>query len=1340
MGTRMCKFGTWMIFVLIGLLTHGKCTAIESSWLGKGTFSDEPSGVIRSLVLEDDHIYVGAENGFIDIVGDSSLVFSRDNSILGDGYISNVTLAPNGDIWMTQYGTGIFIYSRYEKVLHKLDIPPKISKFAWSIAVNEKIAVVSLISQLLIYDIETKKISRVKGPGEDRNFNQLYSVEFSEKYGFVISDKDAVYFYDHVTKSFSGVSREVLFPQLKKITYIKLYEEEILVGGVGGVYRWKRVNNELDFIQLAYPKASSRDVDRALRDSDGTLWIAAGGLFQAKPGMTTFELVQIGQPRYSFEQIRTVGDIQETDSGRILVASSQLGLTSINPADMAMDYVHETDFPFRKDIYAIVPIGAGQYLAKTAESWRLFNGESGKLSSLSGGAFDTEPVPLESGLLLDPATCATYEYKNERLQLRAKLEDPNNYCPSIQPLSFKLNNHTYFYYQKSSHAGFITIHNNSLVSYANAPKNVKYVTVNSEDKIILLDNNNVIYESDTRGVWIKHESDSLQGIFVYCLYEDSRSKLLYLCTSGAGLKQFSLVSNTLSEAFPSSGIPRFIRDAHIDKDGNHWLATNKGLMLVNQDFAFVFDSSDGVIDTDFNYQGMLSVDEDKVLIVGDQLSYLIETPKMVKYVTGRRAHQSYAKVVDLQSRTARGKLVNLQSETLSVEFEDAPEELTFAFASSDFHYAHLQHLEYRLAGFHNEWSALPTNYGTITYSGLPYGQYQFEIRVADKKSVAQQPVTSFALTIAMPIWLTWQAICCYIVLALLCIAGIVYLAKRYADEKTRMLAEIIRQKQSSLREINASITELLNKKDKLVRNLVHELRTPVMLLMGPLLDLKQRATNKTEQETLDSLYQQTSRIRSIVEQLSEVERVESISQHQRIEYNLDKSIQYVIESLRSSATAKQQVLSFENRVKQPVLLVEDSLESIAHQLIENAIAYTQEGGFIKVLVTEAESQIHLAVTDNGIGLTPEELQILTERFSEGTNSRGKPHMGIGLNLVSELVLANDGWFEIHSEPSIGTTCTAHIPVERVTSEDTTCTDDQADEPILTEPADLVLEASIAEPEAEYKAGNLPLILIIDSNSAAAEYLTGALSDAFRCYDVHSAKQALAMLPLLKPDIILSDLKIPGMNGIELTREIRLMADFADIPIVLLTAETDLAFKREGFQATVNDYLIKPVERQDLVLRLQNQLAISALAQPKHVPSSKALQEIQSDYVKSILPESPSEKDRAFLLKLLQVVENNYQNDSFSRRDAASALAVSERQLNRTMAKLMPDNFTQFLKRFRLEKSLPMLADGQSVIQIAMEVGFVSAGYFSRCFKTEYGCLPSQMEFSPAGENTKDRQG
>ena len=182
----MRKFGTSIILVLIGLFSHIKSYAVEPSWVGKGKFNEEPSGVIRSLVLDDGHIYVGAENGFIDIVGGFSITLNRQNSILGDGYISNLAIGPHKNIWMTQFGTGVFVYSRQDKKLTKIELPHKISKFAWAIAVNEDIAVISLISHILVYDLRDKSYEMFDKPNDNRSFKQIYSVEYSDIHGFVL--------------------------------------------------------------------------------------------------------------------------------------------------------------------------------------------------------------------------------------------------------------------------------------------------------------------------------------------------------------------------------------------------------------------------------------------------------------------------------------------------------------------------------------------------------------------------------------------------------------------------------------------------------------------------------------------------------------------------------------------------------------------------------------------------------------------------------------------------------------------------------------------------------------------------------------------------------------------------------------------------------------------------------------------------------------------------------------------------------------------------------------------------------------------------------------------------
>ncbi|GGF61986.1 hypothetical protein GCM10011338_12940 [Alteromonas lipolytica] len=751
------------------------------------------------------------------------------------------------------------------------------------------------------------------------------------------------------------------------------------------------------------------------------------------------------------------------------------------------------------------------------------------------------------------------------------------------------------------------------------------------------------------------------------------------------------------------------------------MATNKGLVLIDEGEIFEFDNSDGVIDIDFNYQGIFPLNRQKFILVGDQLSYLIDTHRVKAFVERRRNHQAQASIFKVRVLPEAGTEAMLSPHG-EIELKSSPEEIIFEFASADYLYSHLHKLEYRLMGFHEEWQSLPDNMGTVAYSGLDFGQFDFQVRVVDSKSKVTQPVSRYPFSIATPFWYTWQAYILYLVAVGLAIWLVILLIKRHLALKSLMLAEIIQQKQSALMESNRSITELLNKKERIFSNLAAEIKQPVMQIINPLAELRNDHLTSKMRQKLDAVYSHAGRLRVLMDQLTAVQRIEHISSQILQSYSVGKTLDYLVETLRPQAIQKQQILSYECQIKSRVLLVQDSLEAMVNNLLLNAITFTQPRGTIRVKASADADRMHIRVSDNGPGMSQEELEFVISRFAHGANHNGKSGIGIGLNLTNELVLANEGWLEIKSQKDSGTEVTLHLPLN--TAVDATEAENGAESETIIR--------QVADKRASYETNELPVVLVIERSQEASEYLIDLVGQRYNCYALQSGAKALEIIPVLRPDIIISELNVPDMSGIAFTEKLREEAEFADLPVMILTATSDHTAKLDSFKATVNDYLIKPVEREELVSRIESNLTFSRLA---HLRRSDAPEQAHSEnvpaYVKTILPHCSNEKERKFVMKFLSIVEANYKDEHFSRSAAALRLAISERQLNRLLSKLLPDNFTMFLKKYRLEKSMPMLASGLQITQIALEVGFGSAAYYSRSFKQVYGCLPSEMSFTQA---------
>ncbi|WP_296051156.1 response regulator [uncultured Alteromonas sp.] len=1315
--TRMFTIRTLLFVVFIWLFSINNALGVEPSWMGKRKLNGEATGIIRDIVEQNGAIFVGAENGLFKVVGNTSKRFTGTNSPLGKGYIADLHL--EGDtLYISEFGNGVFTFSLSSGVFSKLPIPDDLAVKAWSALPYESSLVVSTLSGLVLLSGAGGPVIIKDAMADGSRIRNVYSLTIYKDL-VAASEANSVILMDEQLREVKVLHRADYFPALSKITYVKTIGDKLYVGGVGGVYWFQ--GNESVFYPAAVPKNQLKDVECIIEDSEGNIWIAAGGLFVLDETAQALRELEFGKPRYSFDQIRAVQAIHQLENKQFIVASTQLGLLALDLNRPAINYLHEKSFPFRNDIYSIINFDSNRSMAKSRDHWFWLNSETGKLDRISSKNFEKLLIPVGSRLLVPGQGCEVFEYHNSEFINTQAVYDPSGYCAYLKAEHYTKGKVEYIYYQAPTHAGFVKLENSELSHHVNAPKDLRFLESTPDIPTIMLDKKNVLYLMVEQGVWVRHELDELKRVFIYCMYADTSS--IYFCTSGKGLKRFDIATKKLVAGSENEQAPRFIRAGYLDSSGNHWLATNKGLVFLNKDYLFRFDGSDAIVDTDFNYRGILPLNEQNFVLVGDQLSYVINTKTVSRYIEKRREHKAQTAIVNVEF-SPDVKQPARTSPNHGLELDAAPDEMIFEFASADYVYPHLHKLEYRLKGFHEDWQELPANIGTVAYSGLSFGSFDFQVRVVDSKSQVPQPISRYPFKIARPFWFTWQAYLLYVFALILSIWLIVLLIKRHMAERSRVLAAVIEQKQSALLESNRSITELLNKKEKIFSNLANEIKTPVMRILNPLTELRGSPLTAAIRHKIDLVYDNAGRLRLLTDQLAAVERIEHISEQILQRYDISNTLEFLVETWRPEAAKKQLVLSCDCDLKQPVLLIQDSLEALLNYILMNAIAYTQPGGQVRIRGTRQADQFILSIKDNGPGMSEHQLEFVIARFGKGPNYNGSTNTGIGLNLANALALANDGWLEIKSEPETGTEVSVHLPFNPALAIEKSEAIEVVNEP----------DRMVAEQSAQYRQSNLPVILVIERSHEACEYIINLLGESFNCYSTQSGVQALELIPVLQPDIVLSELNILDISGVTFTERLREQNHFADVPVMILTAASDYTSKLKSFKASVNDYLVKPVERDELISRIESNLTYTRLAH-RHNAGRDVDEEAENNsaYVKAILPRCDNEKDRKFIVKFLDIIESNYQDERFNRSRAAALLAMSERQLNRTLSKLLPDNLTMFLKKYRLEKSMPLLEQGLQITQIAFEVGFGSGAYYSRCFKQVYGVLPSEYEFPCHGE-------
>ena len=341
--TRMLTFRTVLFAVFIWLLTVENAFGVEPSWTGKRKLNGEATGIIRDIKEHNGAVFIGAENGLFRIVGNSTEQFTHSNSPLGKGYIADLHIAGN-KLFISEFGNGVFTYSLSEGTFSQLAIPEPLAVKAWATHSYKNSVVVSTLTGIVLLP-SSGSSPIVKDKFEDgSNMRSIYSLTV---YNDLVTASEAnhVIFMDEQLREITLLKRDIYFPGLEKITYVRAIGEYLYVGGVGGIYRYR--DNVSDFYPVSVPENQLKDVESIIEDSEGTLWVAAGGLFTLDKSDGVLRELAFGKPRFSFDQIRAVQAIHQLESKQFLVASTQLGILALDLNLHAVNYLHESSFPFR---------------------------------------------------------------------------------------------------------------------------------------------------------------------------------------------------------------------------------------------------------------------------------------------------------------------------------------------------------------------------------------------------------------------------------------------------------------------------------------------------------------------------------------------------------------------------------------------------------------------------------------------------------------------------------------------------------------------------------------------------------------------------------------------------------------------------------------------------------------------------------------------------------------------------------------------------------------------------------------------------------------------------------
>ncbi len=819
------------------------------------------------------------------------------------------------------------------------------------------------------------------------------------------------------------------------------------------------------------------------------------------------------------------------------------------------------------------------------------------------------------------------------------------------------------------------------------------------------------------------------------IYEDSDG-VFWIGTKGDGLLRWDRAKEEFKQFKVNDGLSNNVIYAVYEDDYQKlWLPSNYGLMCFDKlsQITQVYTSKNGIAHDEFNTFSHFR-DDDGTFYFGGIKGITKFHPKdfidtereqIPLYITSVRTLEDNKN--DFIDRYEQFKSSN------SIYLNPADKILEIEFAMLNFDNNDNNFFAYKIEGFHDIWNY--TKEQKVSIINLPYGEYTLKIKGRGVSGMWEKNELSIPLTVATPMHLQWWFIVTMILLSIsLTLTAFKLRLTKLKKDKERLETEVknrtsqIEKDRQTIAAQAEKLLELDSAKSKFFSNITHEFRTPLTLILGPIEQLLEDDLTDKQARKLSGVQKNSKYLLQLINQLLDLSKLESGKMNIHSTHgDIVKYTKELIEEIKPLADKKKQVLQFV--CKEDVLETNFDKEKwhiIIFNLLSNAIKFTQEFGEIKLELSKKILQnqdcILVKVIDNGIGFPFENIEEVFKRFFQIEQKQNTVEgTGIGLALVKELVELQNGTIKVQSKLDAGSTFTILLPIINAGKAHS---NNQSPGPLgnniyinqISQNQNVsTLKNITSQPDTEKID-----LLIVEDNEEMRVFISDCLDNSV--YNILQANDGIDGLKIAKdiiPDIILSDVMMPRMDGYELTKNIRSNKETSHIPIILLTAKSSLDSRLEGIENGADVYLSKPFNHRELNLRIKKLLELRQIIQNKFQDINS---EKNSDNNSKILV-----KEDQFLVELKSIVLNNLNNTNFSVEYLSQQVALSRMQLHRKVKALTGKPATDFIRKIRLEHAVTLLKKGnKNISEVAYESGFTSPNYFSTTFKTQYGKSPTEF--------------
>ncbi|MGI9542304.1 MAG: hybrid sensor histidine kinase/response regulator transcription factor, partial [Cyclobacteriaceae bacterium] len=639
---------------------------------------------------------------------------------------------------------------------------------------------------------------------------------------------------------------------------------------------------------------------------------------------------------------------------------------------------------------------------------------------------------------------------------------------------------------------------------------------------------------------------------------------------------------------------------------------------------------------------------------------------------------------------------------------------------------------YLLEGYDQSWSKWASE-TKKEYTSLLEGDYTFKVKAQNVFGVIGEEAM-YRFTILPPWYRTWWAYSLFVLAGIGFIGLIVQLRfaqlrrEKAALEKqvSERTGEVLNKNQQLQRQAETlafqaeKLRETDQLKSRLFANISHEFRTPLTLIKGPVDQLAENPDSSLSQPNISMIRRNTNRLLRLVNQLLDLSKLDAGRlQLVPTEGDIFKCLRAATSSFTALAT--QQNLDYQVSIPSSELLAffdRDKLEKIIYNLLSNAFKFTPDQGTIIFSASYDHNQMTMTVTDSGRGIPLEKLNYIFDRFYQVDDSqtREQEGTGIGLALTKELIVLMNGSIEVNSDPESGSTFHIIIPMEKVHTSPAPVSSLLAGQEGPSSTFDEEDLKSDRLTDRSLRPGKSNLVLVVEDNVDMRNYIRQQLCEDYEVLEALHGQDGLNQARHQVPDLIITDLMMPRMDGTELCQQLKTDQRTSHIPVIMLTAKASLENKIEGLETGADDYLTKPFDSRELAVRVKNL-----------IDQRQKLRELFAQGI-NVDPKqiTVTSLDEQFLQNTLDLLEEKYADANFGVPQMQESLTMSKTQLHRKVKALTDQAPGELLRNFRLKRAAQILAqEGENVTQVAYSVGFNNLSYFAKCFKDLHGVAPSE---------------